>query len=215
MKRHSHTIEPDVERELAALEAALAGEPGADPVLAALVADARAVRPEPTDAFTARLDDRAAAGFAPEAAASGPTRGRDRAARAALDRRRRATPRRALLPALGVAASVILAVAVGVSLVGTDTARRGPAAATPPCPRRSGAAGQARSAAPQSAQESGGDALGTIEAGPPHALPGDPGLAVDRRGPRPHHPAGRAARRRCRSPSPATRSRASRRRSSP
>ena len=197
MKRHSHSIDPDVERELAALEAALAGDPGTDPALAALVADARAVRPQPAEAFARCLDARAAAGFAPQTSASSTAKttrekaaaatgvaGAARAVRRTVNRLR-ATPRRALLPALGVAASMILAVAVGVSLVGSDNgtpmSAGGDGAVSS---SQSGAADQSRSATPKSA-DSGGGTLGTIESSPPAILPPepfptDPGESLDR-----------------------------------
>ncbi|MFN8132031.1 MAG: DUF4349 domain-containing protein [Solirubrobacteraceae bacterium] len=107
---------PEILRELDALEAALAGAPGADPELAALVADARAVRPQPTPAFTAALDAQASRAFAPAAAkpaaaAAGPARPRWRAIPA---------------PALGIAAASLLALGVGAAVLaggGRDAAR--------------------------------------------------------------------------------------------
>src|SRR4051794_21795677 len=56
-------LPPDVARELEDLDAALAGAPGADPELTALVTDVRAARPEPGPAFLASLDAKVLEGF--------------------------------------------------------------------------------------------------------------------------------------------------------
>jgi hypothetical protein len=105
--RRDATLDPETTRELAALDASLAGEP-VDPDLAeleALVRDARDVRPEPSAEFAARLDERVAAGF-PRAA------GR----RTPLVERLRPS-RRMLLPALGAAASIVLVVGIGAAVL--------------------------------------------------------------------------------------------------
>lgn len=126
---------PEILRELDALEAALAGAPGADPELAALVADARAARPRPAPAFAASLDARAARGFAPaeqpETAAGatarpGPARGR-----------------RIPAPALGIAAASLLSLGVGAAVL-AGGGRDEPVA---PTPAASDGTGQAESAA--------------------------------------------------------------------
>ena len=110
--RRRDTLDPEVERELAALDAALAGDP-ADAGLAAFVRDVRAERPPIPDGLAARLDARAASGFAPEPAS---------APRAAARRLRLRRPsRRVLLPALGAAATVLVAIVVaGPLLSGTE-----------------------------------------------------------------------------------------------
>ena len=64
MRRHEPTLDPAVAAELEALEAALAGDPAAEPELAALVRDVRAEAPAMAPDFRARLDDRVAGGFA-------------------------------------------------------------------------------------------------------------------------------------------------------
>jgi uncharacterized protein DUF4349 len=89
MRRHEPTLDPAAAAELEALEAALAGDPAAEPELAALVRDVRAEAPAMAPGFRARLDDRVAEGFA-------------KAPRTA-----RRPRRRALLPALGVAGCVL------------------------------------------------------------------------------------------------------------
>ena len=97
MRRPDTALDPIVAEDLDRLEAALAGEPGADPGVAELVRDVRAEAPGMTPAFRARLDERVAHGFPRE-------------------RRRRVwRPRRtALLPALS-AATVLL---VGLAVIG-------------------------------------------------------------------------------------------------
>ncbi len=106
--RRDATLDPETARELAALDAALAGEP-VDPDLAeleALVLDARDARPEPSAEFSTRLDERVAAGFP-----------RPTGRRAPLAERLRPS-RRMLLPAMGAAASIVLVVGIGVAVLG-------------------------------------------------------------------------------------------------
>ena len=67
MRRRDALPDPEVLRGLRELDAALAGEPTADPDLAQLVADVEAARPEPSAAFLASLDARVHAGFPREA----------------------------------------------------------------------------------------------------------------------------------------------------
>ncbi len=64
MRRREITIDPAVAAELEALEAALAGDPAAEPELAALVHDVRDQAPAMEPAFRARLDARVERGFA-------------------------------------------------------------------------------------------------------------------------------------------------------
>src|SRR5215218_10437256 len=103
MRRRDALPDPEVLRALEELDAALAAEPGADPDLVAFAADVRAARPVADPAFLARLDERAAAGFAPAAVPA---------------RRRR---RRAARPLLGgLAAAACLAVGAVVVTQGGD-----------------------------------------------------------------------------------------------
>jgi hypothetical protein len=111
MRRHEPTVDPAVAAELEALEAALAGDPAAEPELAALVRDVRTEAPAMAPDFRARLDDRVAEDFA-----KAPRRARPR--------------RRALVPTLGVAGCVLAAlVAVVLSAGGgsSDSASSGAA----------------------------------------------------------------------------------------
>jgi len=109
MRRRETTLDPAVAAELEALEAALAGDPAAEPELAALVRDVRTDAPAMAPAFRARLDDRVERGFPKPA---------------------RSRPRRNLVPALAVAGCVLAAL-VAVALVGggagNDSASRTPA----------------------------------------------------------------------------------------
>jgi hypothetical protein len=114
MKRPDDTLDPQVERELAALDAALAGEP-VDPDLAGLAElarAARAARPEISSEFAARLDERAAAGF------PGPPR---RVGRVVGSLRGLRASRRMLLPALGAAATVLVGLVVLASALNSSS----------------------------------------------------------------------------------------------
>src|SRR5437764_14209799 len=94
-------LDPEVERELAAIDAGLAGLPIRDDLapLAELAVSARDERPGIDAEFAALLDERAAAGFPrPAAARSGRTT-------ALVDRLRAVPPRRLIAPA-GAAATV-------------------------------------------------------------------------------------------------------------
>src|SRR6185437_12015689 len=64
MRRREPALDPAVATELEALEAALAGDPAADPELSALVRDVRTETPAMAPAFRGRLDQRVERGFA-------------------------------------------------------------------------------------------------------------------------------------------------------
>ncbi|MEY2534097.1 MAG: hypothetical protein QOF29_2007 [bacterium] len=164
--RRPEPLDPAVARDLEELEAALAAAPGADPSLAALARDVRAVAPRHGAPARAALDARVAAGFPPA-----PRRSRaGRAARAAVHTARER--RRALVPALGVAATALLALVVVLGLrggAGDETlsvrGASGSGAATPQATPESRAAGDsAASGAP------GAPAV--------PAVPGAPGVAA-------------------------------------
>ncbi|UGS39178.1 DUF4349 domain-containing protein [Capillimicrobium parvum] len=73
MSRRDPTLDPVAARELEALEAALRGD-AVEPDLsdlAVLAEDLQAVTPRPSEDFTARLDERAAAGFPQAGSAAG------------------------------------------------------------------------------------------------------------------------------------------------
>src|SRR4051812_9201318 len=104
MSRREPTPDPAVARELEALDAALAGR-AVDPDLAdlaTLATDLRDGAPRPEPGFAARLDERAAAGFA--------------AARPRPTGARALTARRWFVPAvLSTGAAAVLAVVVAVA----------------------------------------------------------------------------------------------------
>jgi hypothetical protein len=140
MRRRETTLDPAVAAELEALEAALAGDPAAEPELAALVRDVRAQAPAMAPEFRARLDERVASGFA----------------KAPWARR----PRRNLVPALGVAGCVLAAI-VAVALTaggGSNDSRSSGVVATKSAPARPqedsavGTAGSGSAAVPQAAR---------------------------------------------------------------
>ena len=161
MRRRETPLDPTVASELGALEAALAGDPAAEPELAMLVHDVRLEAPAMTPAFRARLDERVASGFA--GAPSGARRG-------VLARRAPGAPRRGrfaalrgrpLLPALGVAGCLLAAlIAVIVATGGgkDDLASHGSGAGggvaatqAAPAQRESSGAGSSGSGAAPSA----------------------------------------------------------------
>ena len=118
MSRRDRTPLPqDVARELAALDAALAGDP-VDPdlaELAALAVQVRDARPRPDAGVVARLDERAAAGFEPRSAPKSPR-----------TRRQLAVPL--------AAAALALAAIAGIAVLGSGTGNRAGIVATVPQP---------------------------------------------------------------------------------
>lgn len=111
MKLREHeTMSPEVERELEALDAALAGHPvPEDPALAAFVRELRAECPEPEQPFAAELDARAAEGFGGPGSES--TFGR-------LGRWLSARPPRQVLAPAGAAVTLLVVVGVAISQSG-------------------------------------------------------------------------------------------------
>jgi hypothetical protein len=186
--RDETTLDPTIQRELDALEDALAGrapEPElAD--LAQLAHELQGLREAPSEEFAAMLDDRAARGFPREPlTASLLARLPDRGATAALARRLRdaaphrlrdAAPRRKLLPALAGAATVLV---VGAVVVATGRSGGG-AGGTAPLPAVSSGAPKA---APSGA---GGAARAPIV--PRQTVPGSPGASPDLIVPEPPSP---------------------------
>src|SRR5436190_22960087 len=105
-------LEPQVERELAALDAALAGLDVPHDLTdhAALATALRDERPSIDAEFAALLDDRAAAGF-PRGAGPAPRS-------AGLLDRLRAMPARRLLAPAGAVATLLVVVGVAITAVG-------------------------------------------------------------------------------------------------
>lgn len=106
MSRRENTLDPVAQRELDAIDAALRGERGPEGMaeLESLVARVRAERPLPREDFGRELDRQVADGFA-------------RPQQSATSRWKRLLPRRALMPALGLAASLLVAVVVAVGVL--------------------------------------------------------------------------------------------------
>jgi hypothetical protein len=100
--RAPDTLPPEVQRDLDAMDAAVAGRrpDGGDAVLSELAALLAADRPAPDADFARRLDARAAKGFAKPASAR---------------RRARWLPRSFAAPALGLAACAVLALVIGLA----------------------------------------------------------------------------------------------------
>ncbi len=168
-RRDDMTLDPEIERELAALDAALSGEP-VDAEFADLAAFARAVReerPEPAPQFAAALDTRVAEDF------PRPPRLADRAV-APLVRLRARGARRMLLPALGAAATVIVALVV----VGSQIGGGGGESSSPPATRSAGSE-SATSSAPDVAEPAPPGGGGRLAAGQPRRVERQASLALE------------------------------------
>jgi hypothetical protein len=173
------TLTPEMLRELAALDAALAGEPVEPDLadLAELTALLREERPEPDPTFARALDDRVKRGF--------PRRAQGRAVPAPHGAARlRSWLNGALRSpvALGSAATIVLvAVVIGVSQLpsGSDHSGSGGGGSVVTTARSNPAPGAAEDARKQSAgsseaQDSGGGASGVAPAVAPRAGSGSP-----------------------------------------
>jgi hypothetical protein len=171
MRRRETTIDPVVAAELDALEAALAGDPAAEPELTELVREVRAEAPTMAPEFREQLDERVQSGFA----------------RAPRARRRLSLPsfsRRSLLPALGVAGcllAALVAVLVATGGSGDDGTTINPVSGSgdaalqaQPGERQSGGAGE--SAGDSAAAGGGAEPAPTAKSVAPSA----PGRRVER-----------------------------------
>jgi Domain of unknown function (DUF4349) len=173
MRRHETPLDPAVAAELDALEAALAGDPAAEPELAMLVRDVRLEAPAMTPVFRAQLDERVASRFA------GASKPRDRSGRFAALRGR------PLIPALGIAGCLLAAlVAVLVATGGgkDDAASRsgaggGSVAATQAAPAQRESSGSAGSGAAPNADSAAPSASKSVS---PAAPPASGGRHVER-----------------------------------
>jgi hypothetical protein len=126
-RRDTTTLDPAVAAELEALEAALAGDPAAEPELAALVRDVRADAPAMAPGFRARLEERVERGF-------------ERTSR------KRLHSLRPMIPALGVAGCVLAAlVAVVLSAGGGSSDDAGSAGAGRAAPAQTESSDSAKS----------------------------------------------------------------------
>ncbi len=111
-------LDPDVERELAAVDAGLLGLDVAPDLqdLAELAHDAREEAPAPESGFAAKLDEWAAAGFPRDGRVSDGGEGERRTALGGLRERLRTVPPRRLLLPVGTVATLLVAGAVGISV---------------------------------------------------------------------------------------------------
>ena len=176
--RRREPLDPAVEAELAALDAALAGTPDADAELAALVRDVRAVAPRPAAQARATLDARVASGFAPETPRA--TAGRRATRRTRLGG---SIGRRALIPALGAAAAALLAIVIIARPLGDAGEHGSSRGAAVPAVAPQERAGTDSSAGAGSVAGSGGGAApaqsGTPSTAPPAGTaPAAPSLAA-------------------------------------
>jgi hypothetical protein len=142
--RRREPMDPVVERELEALEAALTGAPGADPELAALTGELRAIAPRLRPGARRALDARVQAGF------PRPERGRH-------ERRWSGLRRGLLLPAGGVLAAAVVAL---VAVLGGGGSREDPVSSSAP------SIASPESAARDSAGSTAGDAAGSAVPAP-------------------------------------------------
>jgi hypothetical protein len=118
LREREPELSPEVERELRALDRALAGEPVPAEFagVAELARELREERPVVEPSFAAWIDERAAGRFAPSAPKSDQATGGDRLERL-LDRLR-AMPRRRLVAPAGAAATLLIVVSVVISQSG-------------------------------------------------------------------------------------------------
>jgi hypothetical protein len=163
MRRRESLPDPEVVHGLRELDAALAGQAGADPELTELVTAVRSARPEADAAFLASLDARVHAGF-PRPDGS--------------PRRRRAWRPAVLLPAMGVAAAALVALVVALPGSGGDHPSRqspdttlnaapAPASGAPAPESASAGAGSSSSSAAAPAPASGQTKSGAATPSPP------------------------------------------------
>ncbi|HMI69921.1 MAG TPA: hypothetical protein VK510_07995, partial [Solirubrobacteraceae bacterium] len=171
MRRRETPLDPAIAAELEALEAALAGDPSAEPELATLVRDVRMDAPAMSPAFRAQLDERVESGFGREPAPP----------------RRALLRRRPLIPALGFAGCLLAAlVAVVVATGGSndDSNGAGSGVAATQLDQRSSGAGESAGGSGGSGADSAAPSTksgSTAQAAPsPAAPPANGGRHVER-----------------------------------
>jgi hypothetical protein len=176
--RAEEALDPEVEAQLAVIDACLAGDPApeGEPELAQLTRELRAERAEPDPGFAAQLDNWAASGF-PRAKRHTPSPRSDAAAR--RDRFAGFFPRRLAAP-VGAVATLIVVVGIAVSTGGLQSGDGDSAGGggTPAVPEPD-ATGDPVTPAEPVVQDDGG---GASEAGRAEELSGDIANARDARG---------------------------------
>jgi negative regulator of sigma E activity len=159
LRKREVPMDSDVERELATIDAGLAGAPVPPDAedLAALARDVRAERSAPDAGFAARLDERAREGF--------PRRAGDERGAVGLWQRLRerleATPPRRMLAPVGAAATLLVAVAVAIGVSDQLGGSGGGTEQAAPAP---GAPSEALSAPPNRAPGAGNATAGRAAA---------------------------------------------------
>src|SRR3954447_12602199 len=118
LRNHEMPLDPDVERELEAVDHALRGLRVASDLeeLRDLAVDARADRPVLEPDFGTKLDQWAAAGFPREGRPGARTEEETGSALSGLLERLRSVPPRRLLLSTGAAATFVVAVAVAIGV---------------------------------------------------------------------------------------------------
>ena len=133
LREQEMPLDPDVERELEAIDAALQGLRVAPDLedLAELAVSARAERSGPEPDIADRLDEWAAAGFPHESRPGARDEREGPSSVGGLRERIRALPPRRLLVSTGAAATLVVAVAVGISVSDQIGGRSGGGVAQP------------------------------------------------------------------------------------
>lgn len=160
-RRDRHTLPDDVRDDLAAMDAAIAGD-APDGGLATLALAVRDQRPRPDAGATARLDELATRGFrGPEATAPGARWGM-------------------LVPALGVAGALLLALVAGTAVLGGGDQNDGQVAlqSLPATTSAPGATSDGPPPAPEAAVRSAAPGVAAPSMAAP--APSAPGRSVER-----------------------------------
>jgi hypothetical protein len=150
-------LDPDVERELAAVDAGLVGLDVAPDLedLAELASNVRADAPAPQSDFAATLDEWAAAGFPRDGRLRSGGEGERGSAPGGLRERLQSVPPRRLLLSAGAAATFLVAAAVGIGVSAQlgGSSQAGPSVQALPGPAdessRAGAGNPSTGSAPQ------------------------------------------------------------------
>ena len=178
MRRRETPLDPAVAAELEALEAALAGDPAAEPELATLVRDVRMQAPAMSPSFRAQLDERVESGFA--RGSSPPREPSPRRSRRTL------LGSRTLIPALGVAGCVLAALVAVLIVSGRSnddngSTASGGVAATQAAPAERDSSGGGSGASSGSGGSTTDQAAPALKAVPsPAAPPSNGGRHVER-----------------------------------
>lgn len=160
LRDHEMPLDPDVERELEAVDHALQGLRVAADLeeLRDLAVDARAHRPAVEPDFGTKLDQWAAAGFPREGRPGARAEEETGSALSGLFERLRSMPPRHLLLSTGAAATFVVAVAVGIGVSGQlgESNGRGPAISALTTETPTSDQGSATGQAERSASSGGG-----------------------------------------------------------